>query len=208
MCLKSLFGGGGDNGAAEAAAAARAAEEARQARIRQGTDQINQTFSSFDDGYFGDISNSYTGYYLPQLERQYVDARKALVLRLGQQGTLNSSSGQKILQDMDRGAALQRGLIGDRAVSSAAQARGNVEDARSQLLAQLSASADPAAAATAAAARAKSLSAPPAFDPLENLFTNFAQIGANNIMANASTGKTSPILFQGGGGGNSAKVVK
>lgn len=180
MCLFSASDGDGG------AAAARAAEEARQARIRQGTTDVNKTFAGFDDSFYKGITDAYTGYYLPQLEKQYQDARKALVLRLGQQGILNSSPGIKYLQDIDTEAANQRGLIGDQAVSAAAKARGDVEDARAQLLAQLSASADPTAVAVSAAERAKALSAPPAFDPMVNLFTNFAGIADSQIRGSAA----------------------
>lgn len=205
MCLDFLFGGGKskDDGGA---AAARAAEQARQAAIRTGTENVNKTFSQFDDNFFGGISKAHADFYGPQIEKQYHDARRDLVLKLGQSGILNSTGGQRKLSDLDLAAARQRSSIADQGLSLAADARNRVEDSRSNILAQLTASADPTAAATAAAARAKSLTAPPAFSPLANLFSSFADLGTSAVIGAAHRGETGPSLF-GAKKGGSATVV-
>lgn len=178
MCMRSPSGDGG-------AGAARAAEEARQARITQGTADVNNTFSKFDDPYYGGVSKSYADYYTPQVDDQYQDARRKLVLNLGRSGIVNSKAGARQIGDLDEAYQRERTGIADRSVSAGAQARSDVENARSQVLQQLSASADPSSAVAAASARANALATPPSFSPLGNLFAQFAQMGANHILASA-----------------------
>ena len=57
---------GGDGGASERT---RQAEAERQARIEQGTQQISQTFSKFDDPYFQGVKAASDAYYLPQVDQ-------------------------------------------------------------------------------------------------------------------------------------------
>ena len=62
-------GGGGDGGAAEA----RRQEELRQARIREGMQNIESAFSPFNDQYYAGKAKAYSDYYLPQLKQQFDD---------------------------------------------------------------------------------------------------------------------------------------
>ena len=180
MCIPGLFGGPPQD---NSAAIARQAEEARQARIRAGQGQIDQTFSQFDDDYYGNVSKASDAYYMPQAEKQYADARRQLVLNLSRQGTLAGSAGARSMGDLDESYATQRGDLVNRGVAAGNEQRSNVERARSELMSQLNASADPGAVGAAAAARAQSLSAPPIFSPLGKLFADFANMGANAIGA-------------------------
>lgn len=173
------FGGG----AGDAAAQARAAEEARQARIRAGTDTINQTFEKFDKPYYEGITKASNDYYLPQVDQQYNEARNKLVLALGGRGILNSSEGAKQIGKISEDYNRKRTAYSDQGVNLANDYRGKVEQNRGELLNQLSASADPAAAAASASARADMLTAPPSFSPIGDLFSNLARYGATGIMA-------------------------
>src|SRR3546814_1150118 len=91
MC-DALFGGGGNSDAAEAA---RRDEEARQARIRAGMGQIDQTFSQFNDDYFDTRSKAYLDYATPQLEDQFAKAKEQLIFALSRGGNLNRSEEHK-----------------------------------------------------------------------------------------------------------------
>src|SRR3546814_9115062 len=96
MC-DALFGGGGNSDAAEAA---RRDEEARQARIRAGMGQIDQTFSQFNDDYFDTRSKAYLDYATPQLEDQFAKATEQLIFALSRGGNLNSSVAGERLADL------------------------------------------------------------------------------------------------------------
>lgn len=96
MCF---FGGPPED---NSAALARQAEEERQGRITQGTGQVNQTFSKFDDSFFDGVSKASNDFFLPQVQDQFEAARRKLVLGLGGRGTLNGSSGARQLGDLTK----------------------------------------------------------------------------------------------------------
>ena len=171
---------GGDGGASERA---RQAEAERQARIEQGAQQINQTFAKFDDPYFAGVKQASDAYYLPQVDQQYKRAQEALVLALGRQGLLQSSAGARQLADLSEDYNRKRTAYADQGVTLSNQYKSDVERNRGELLNQLSASADPSAAATSAAARADLMSAPPTFSPIANLFSRMTDFGATDIAA-------------------------
>jgi hypothetical protein len=176
MCLST--GGGSDPGAA-----ARASEEARQARIREGQTAIDTSLGKFDDNYYKGAEKSYLENYTPQIAKQYEDARRALIFSLSRSGNLNASAGARQMGELDAENKRQLGYLGDQAVGFASSRRGEVERTRSDLVSQLSATADPAAAAASANARAQALTAPPVFSPLANLFANLTQQAGNAVAA-------------------------
>jgi hypothetical protein len=165
---------------------ARQAEERRQADIKAGTEQVNDVFAQFDDDYFSGVQKASNEYYLPGVDNQYEDARRKLVLNLGGAGTLNGSAGARKLGALDEDYAKKKADYANQGVTLAQQYRGDVESNRMDILNQLSASANPSAAAAAANARAQSLTAPPAFSPIGNLFGDLAQYGANNLAIEAT----------------------
>jgi hypothetical protein len=162
---------------------ARQEEEARQAKIRTGRASIDKNFGQFNDPYFKKVGADYSGAYMPDLEDQYSHARKKLILSLARSGNLNASAGAKQMGNLDESYQKNRVLISDRALAAEKAARANVEGARSELYSQLSASADPSAAATSAAARVAALSAPPVYSPLGDLFANFLNSTSNAVAA-------------------------
>lgn len=161
-------GGGGDGGAKEA----RRREEERQARIRSGTDLINQQFGRYDDGFYDQRREAYMDYAQPQLQRQFSDVYTQLISALSRGGILQSSVGARKIGDLQRQYDLQKQGVVDTGLDYANQARRSVEDTRSSLIMDLQASADPAAAQQAALQRAQTLSAMPRFSPLGDLFSN------------------------------------
>jgi hypothetical protein len=171
---------------------ARDQENARQARITEGTGKINQQFSQFDDPYFQGIQQSALDFYNPDVNRQATDAREALTKNLARSGNLSGSVGATQFGDLDRSIAEQQAGIADRARNISLDARGQVDQNRSNLLSQLSSTADPYAAANAASAAASQLSAPQQFSPLGDLFSKFANIGASQVSA-AKQGYSNPV---------------
>ena len=188
---------GGKSGGGEAAQA-RADEEARQARIREGTTNINNTFDSqFTNDFYNQRRKAYIDYATPQLEDQYADAQKQLTYALARGGLLDSSIRGSKLGKLQQQYALQNQDIADKALASETDARNAVEDARSNLITTLNATGDAEQAASTAISRASALSQPAAYSPLTSLFADFtdalgtqAALSKANSYAGSGTGAT------------------
>lgn len=188
---------------------ARQEEEARQARIKQGQSAIDTEFAQFDDPFFTNYQNNYTGYYIPQVEDQYQKAREKLTLKLAGSGNLNAGAGADALGDLRSQYELRRGDITNQALDAVNQRKNEIEGIRSDLYNQNRASADPAAAATLAASRSGGLVTPPAYTPIGDLFGNLLQNYAINVAAGSRNDKTNlpSSLFNPGTSG-SARVIQ
>jgi len=227
----------GKNSGAEAAAAAqRAEEQARQERIRKGTESINRIFDGgtfgsgaiaagasydptkqyflsdgsvwtpgdlgkdprgmklkkafedavgkglysgvettqgFNDEFFDGLSKSYVDFARPQLDEQAGKARNQLTFALARNGTLDSSMRSTQSADLQRSVDKEIQSITDKGREYATEARTGVEQARADLIANLTMTGDDVGTSNAALARAKTLATPPAYSPLGQLFTDY-----------------------------------
>ena len=155
-------------------AQARADEQARQERIRQGTERVSTMFDSqFTPQYFNDRASSYENYALPQLADQHTDAKKQLVFALDRRGALDSSSRASLEAKLERERALAEQDIKGKAIDYKTSGMTNVEGARSNLITTLNATGDAEGAVTSATARAAALSQLPGYSPLSQLFVDF-----------------------------------
>lgn len=162
---------GGSNKEAERA---REAEEARQARIRQGTENINQVFDeNFTPQFYNDQAKAYRQYAMPQVNEQYEDAGNKLAFDLSRRGLTDSSIRADKSADLSELYELNRQGVVDKAREYSTNARTGAEDARNDLILTLQSTGDAAGAAQAANARADALSRPPAYSPLEDVFLSF-----------------------------------
>lgn len=186
---------------------AREAEDDRQARITEGTGNINSAFAGFDDSFFGGIEQSALDFFNPQIDEQFEDTRESLIKNLARQGNLNASTGATQLADLDTEAQKQRVNFADQSRGFATSARADVEGNRSNLLTQLRASADPSAAATSAAAQADILSRPQPFSLIGDLFSQFGGLANTQITA-ARQGFDNPasLVFSPSSGGSTTRV--
>lgn len=177
-----------DGGAGAIAAQTQANEQARQAQIQQGTDQINNTFDSqFTPDFYQQQYQNYMNYAQPQLDQQYADAQKQLTYSLARGGNLDSSA--RAAQDgvLQRTYDQNAQQIADQATAYKTQAQNNVEDARSNLISMLNSTGDATGAANQAVSRAASLSVPPAYSTLSNLFADFTNtLGGAQAQAQAN----------------------
>jgi hypothetical protein len=184
----------------EEARRARADEEARQARIRQGTSKINTTFDTqFNSDFFAGRRDAYTGYAMPQVDDQYRDTQKELTFALTRAGLLDSSVRGQKTADLQKRYDLNKQQVGDQAIASAGETKNAVEDARSNLIATLNATGDAQGAANSAISRASALSTPAAFSPLSNLFADFtAGLGTQAALerANYYSGGQVPVKYK------------
>lgn len=156
---------------------ARAEEARRQERIQAGTAEIDKAFSSFDDGYFNNISKDYLDTYTPQLEDQFQDARRKLILSLGRNGIMTSSAGAREAAKQQEQYQRQKMHLAESGVNAARTARSNVEQNRSSLRSQLEGGAGVGSVAATAAAQAQAMTAPPVYSPLAEVF----QVGTANL---------------------------
>lgn len=161
----------GKNAAQEASDQSRRDEEARQARIREGNQSISNLFDSqFTDDFFGGVRKSYSDFARPQLDDQADEARKQLTYALARSGTLDSSTRGEQSAELQKTYDTNLQDISDKARQYENDQRTSVEGARADLVSTLQATGDAQGASNAALARAKTLSATPAYSPLSQLF--------------------------------------
>lgn len=167
------MGGGGKGGGGGAADAARAEEQARQARVREGTAKINETFGQFDDNFYNKRREDAASFYNPQFDQQYKDAKDKLTYWLDGSGTTNSSIRAQKEAELQREYDTNRRQVADNSMSYANNARNNVEGARSDLISMLNSSGDAQAAANSSLSRAAALTQADTYSPLGQLFSTF-----------------------------------
>jgi len=159
-------GGGGDGGAAEQ----RRQEEMRQQRVREGRDKIDETFAQFDQPFFDARRQSYIDYASPQLEDQFKDASRDLLLALTRSGLQNSSARARRFADLQKQYDTNARGIANKALDFENRARSSVESAKGDLYSQNQNLADPAMVAQNAMNRATTLTQMPSYNPLLALF--------------------------------------
>lgn len=140
-----------------------------EGKLFSGTEKT----AAFDDAFFQGRRDAYTNYATPQLEDQYGKTQRELIFSLDRSGNLDSSARGEKMSDLQQMYDIQKQGVADKALSYETTARNSVEDARSNLIATLNATGDAEGAAKSALARSQALSAPPAYDPLGQLFTDF-----------------------------------
>lgn len=171
----------------------RADEEKRQAEIRAGRASINDTFAQFDTPFYEAIEQSYVDFARPDLDKQAADAREQTTFALARSGQLDSGARVDAFADIDEryGTALQE--LYDTGRQYGSDTRDAVEGARSDLFADLQLTGDATGASNAALARAKSLSTPQTFSPLEQVFADLASGASQQIALERNAALGSPV---------------
>lgn len=149
------MGGGGGDGGISARAEQRELE--RESRIKSGMARIDNVFRGFDGQFFNQQRAAQLDYMLPQVRDQYEDAQKQLTYALARGGQLNSSVAAERNARLSREHQLALSRADSIADQTVKQARSDVERERSDLIAQLQATADPESAANQARIRSDSL---------------------------------------------------
>jgi hypothetical protein len=190
-------GGGGDGGAGQA----RADEQARQAKIREGTTRVNSIFDSqFNDDFFGRRQQSYLDYATPQLNDQYADARKQLTFALDRSGTLDSSVRAAKEAELQKLYDTNRRSVADEALGYGTKSKSSIEDARANLIQTLNSTADTEGAVNAAINRSKVLSQEEAYRPLGQLFSSFTGTLGQQAAADKAAALSSSFSTPNGAG--------
>jgi hypothetical protein len=159
------------SGQPDYAGQAAAQEEARQAKIRQGTTSINQAFSGYTPEFYQQRQQAYVDYAMPQLADQYNTAKNQVGFNLANRSLLGSSAGQSQWSDLSKTMSQAKQNISDSGRAQAQQLEKDVNAAKDTQLSNLYQSADPASAAAGATATAASFSQPSTFQAISNQFS-------------------------------------
>lgn len=170
-----------------------------------------QRTGGFNDEYYGKRRQAYIDYAMPELDYQYGNAKDNLVYALARSGIGQSSAALNENDKLSRSYDRNRLGIVNEAINQENSARQNVENTRSNLVAELNATGDNAAAAQAAMRQAANLNMPQGFSPLGQLFADMASgaaaIGSNARNDYAGFFNAGKPLF-GGSGSGSSRVVR
>ncbi len=176
---------------------AREEEEARAARIRTGTAKIDNDFGKFDDNFYTGFRDNYTGFYQPELDRKFTDARDDLTFALARAGTLNSSMAGQKSADLSTAYDVNRASILSDADGAAADLRANVNNEKSGLVSLLNATGDADRASNEALARSSQLlQTQPRFNPLGDIFAGVTS-GIGNYFAGRQDRAATDTYFNG-----------
>ena len=158
---------------------ARQEEEARQARIAAGMTQIGQVFGGLD-GVIDQRRGAMEGFYLPQLDKRFGDAKEDLTFALSRAGQLTSSVAGEKQADLSEAFGLERARIESDIAADLASTRGGMNQQRAAIEAALRSSGDATAASNAALAAATNFRQDqPTLNPIGDIFGGVAMnIGA------------------------------
>jgi hypothetical protein len=201
-------GGGSDKAyklAKQQAEEAARKEAERQMRLTTGTKQINDIFGGIGDGFYKKYQDAYLGYYQPQVNKQYNDARQKLTYDLARAGTLRSSVAGEKQGDLYEKKLDNDAMIRSQADAATGQLRNNVSDAKNTAITQLYATEDPTLASNIAVNSVRGLQGQtPKYDPLGELF-NIAAIGAAGYL-NANSQRASASTTGSVGSGSASRT--
>jgi hypothetical protein len=184
----------------------------KQGRLKEGMANIDAGFKPYDDNYFNQFQQKYLDYYTPQLDDQYAQAKRQLQYGLARSGIGQSQAAGEELAKLEKSYGLKRQDMINGAQNYANQARSQIENQRSGLLNQLSATGgdEATAAAFLGKGNGNSVGALPIqapqlgnFSALEDLFGNLSQIAVNDTRVANATGQNG--LLQSAFRGNSNK---
>jgi len=165
----------GDGGAKKEAKRARKEEEARQFRVKIGTQETRRKFGeAFNDKYYDDLMATTKAAYTPDMERQFAEASKQLRASLLRAGLGNS---QVAINKEEDKAAAHAGAVNEieqRGIGFQNERKKDVAYAENTVLNQLNQTADMGAAFANASAQIANNTKPPAMPMLGQVFTDLS----------------------------------
>lgn len=163
---------GSKGGGSNAAAQQREMEAQRAAAISAEQARINQAFSKYDDPeYFSGVASSYVDHYMPEVGRQYNDAREKLIY--SKPGGGDGSAYNDMLSKLEEERMNQESQLRDRSSAFANDYRSSIEGERRALMSLASTNAGNGMAAQQAVAKAGALARPPAYSALGDVFASY-----------------------------------
>lgn len=156
-------------------------EMAQQGNLYTG----RQKSEGYNDDYYDKIRNAYVGYATPIATTQSEDMRSRGLYSLANRGLLDSTGHNKMFDAFRDTNAQVSQNIANEAENLVTQRRGDVENQRNTIMSQLISSGDPNLAAQQAVAASQQFSAMPAWQPLGQLFGDWANLWLANQTAKA-----------------------
>lgn len=191
---RTLYKGGSKGPSPEETAYANAQERAK--RVQEATGQVDSVFApQFTDDWYGKQKQGYVNYYIPELKRQYDEAKNQMTMNLASTNPYGSSSNNKQFADMERAYGDQYNNMMQSADQFASDLRTRVADARTKAL-QNAGDADIGTIMNQALNQAQAASAVPAFSPMADVFAKFLQPAGMAAMSQQQGGANAPA--QGG----------
>lgn len=180
----------------------------RQHDVNVGRIGIDKAYGQFNDDYYKNYRDTYTGYYTPELDRQYSQVGDKATASLAERGMLESSVGANTFGNLAREYADARTGITSEALDQSNKLRGTVENSKSSLYSMNEASANPQAVNAQAIGSATALVAPPTYSPLGQIFAN----SLNSLAQYSAAARNRPATrysspYSGATGSGSMKVV-
>jgi hypothetical protein len=182
----------------------------QQAEQQRNTDtsvaRINTAFQGFNPAFYQGIANAYQNATLPQLGRQFQQTQNQVGFKLANQGLGNSSQAQDLYNKLN--LANNQGLqqVAGNAQQQSQQMQQQIGQQKAQLIGQAQTANNPTAINQQALSAASGFTAPSSFQPLGNMFGNFAQLYLGNQLANTYNPYTqalgynqNPLGFSTGG---------
>ena len=136
----------------------------------------------FGDAFYNKYKQAVLDYYMPQVDKQYSDAKKQATYGLARSGNLRSSAANTLTADLSTQNDVNVAGVRNQADTAAGDLRSKVNTEQQKAVSQLYATEDPEVAANQSLAAVRDISlSQPQMSPLSALF-NVATIGGANIM--------------------------
>lgn len=190
------------------AAAARQREEERQGRITTGMADLDTQFGAFDDSFYDQRKDSFLGYYTPQIDDKFSDAKDQLTYALARAGTSNSTmAGDQLGKLLKAYSSEQAGIL-SQADADGANVKSRIGAEKSSLTAQLNATGDASRVSNDALGRTQQLFAEtPVYSPLGDIFGGVAN-GIGNYAQAQREQQLYRTYFGNGQSGSSSRVIQ
>lgn len=192
------MGCGSNNNAADQL---RQQQQQQQAWTNQSVANINKAFSGFTPQFYQGIGDAYMNWALPQLNNQYQQTANQLGAKLANQGISRSSGAQNAYNQLQNTNQLNQQQIAGTAQQQSNQLRQQIGQEQSNLYGQAQTATNPSAIGQQALMAAQNFSLPSAFQPLGNLFSNFANTYLASQLGNTYNPATQQLLASLSGGG-------
>ena len=141
-----------------------------------------QTSGGFDDAFYNKYKQSVLDYYMPQVDKQYKDAKDQATYGLARSGNIRSSAANTLTADLATQNDINQAGVRNQADTAAGDLRSQVNTEEQKATSQLYATEDPEVAAQQSLASVRDISlSQPQMSPLSALF-NVASIGGANVL--------------------------
>lgn len=135
----------------------------------------DKVIEGFDDKFFQKRRDAYMGYYQPQMDTKFKEAREALEYALARAGTSNSSIAGEKMAELQRQYAENQAAISSKADADVNGFRSRIANEKSALVSQLNATGDADRAGNEATQRTQMLMKDvPEYNPLGDIFSGVA----------------------------------